>query len=125
MPTSIANNYHFMAKLAKNRMLKDPKNKGSFKERINSDIDTEFYYNVVKISLSAETIYNPISILVGKDLKQVPNSCEKQRTVFQVIKKFDEARALLKKELLLAAREKRNFELRDISVDPMEALCKL
>ena len=125
MPTSIASNYHFMAKLAKNRMTQDPKSTNSYKNRNISSGDVEFYYNVVKILLAQEKIYNPISRLVGKDLEQVPNSCDKQRTVFQVINKYNEVRLAIKKDLLRAIKENRNFEIRDISIDPCEMLRKL
>ena len=124
MPTSIRPNYHFMAKLAKNRMLNSEKSASIYNNCANSSIDAEFYYKVATILLAEETIYNPISRLVGKDLELVPNSSEKQRAVFQMINKYGEARTILKKDLLLAAQENRKFEIRDISVDPMEALCK-
>lgn len=125
MPTSIRSNYHFMAKLAKNRMLHTPKNTDTYNNRNNSYIDLDFYYKVATILLSDETVYNPISRLVGKDLELIPNSCEKQRTVFQVINKYDEARILLKKDLLQAVKENRKFQIRDISIDPLEMLSKL
>lgn len=125
MPTSITSDYHFMAKLAKNRMIKESKSVNTYKNKSNQVRDIDFYYNVVKILLSDEKIYNPISRLVGKDLEQIPNSCEKQRTVFQVINKYTEIRTLLKKDLINAIKEKRNFEIRDISVDPVEMLSKL
>ncbi|MDE5616638.1 MAG: hypothetical protein K2I78_02495 [Clostridia bacterium] len=125
MPTSITSDYHFMAKLAKNRMIKEAKSVNTYKNRNNQVKDVDFYYNVVKILLSTETVYNPISRLVGKDLEHIPNSCEKQRAVFQVINKYTEIRTLLKKDLLNAIRENRNFEIRDISVNPVEMLSKL
>ncbi|MDE6757745.1 MAG: hypothetical protein K2J89_00535 [Clostridia bacterium] len=124
MPTSIVADYHFMAKLAKNRMIKEPKSSNSNRNRPTST-DSDFYYTAVKIMTSDEKVYDPISRLVGKDLKQVPNSSDKQRTVFQVINKYHEVRATLKKDLLLAKKENRNFELRDITIDPNEMLKKL
>ena len=39
--------------------------------------------------------------------------------------KYTEIRTLLKKDLINAIKEKRNFEIRDISVDPVEMLSKL
>ena len=124
MPTSIRPNYHFMAKLAKNRMLHSQNNPNSYDNRTNSSIDSDFYYKVATILLSDEKIYNPISRLIGKDLEQIPNSSEKQRAVFQVINKYDEARTVLKKDLLQAVKENRKFQIRDISIDPTEVLCK-
>ena len=124
MPTSITADCHFMAKLAKNRMIQESKSTGPYKNRPSSD-DVDFYYNAVKILTSNEKVYHPISILVSKDLKQIPNSCEKQRTVFQTINKYNEVRNALKKDLLLAIKENRNFEIRDISIDPVEMLSKL
>lgn len=125
MPTSITSDYHFMAKLAKNRMIKEAKTVNTYKNRNNQVKDVDFYYNVVKILLSDEKVYNPISRLVGKDLESIPNSCEKQRVVFQVINKYTEIRTLLKKDLLNAIKEHRNFQIRDISVNPIEMLSKL
>ncbi|MDE7328272.1 MAG: hypothetical protein K2N57_00780 [Clostridia bacterium] len=125
MPTSITSDYHFMAKLAKNRMLKEGKSLGAYKNRTFPVSDIDFYYNVVKIILAAQKVYNPISILVGKDLEQIPNSDEKQRTVFQVINKYSEVRSVLKKELLIAIRENRQFEIKDISVNPCELLARM
>lgn len=125
MPTSITSDYHFMAKLAKNRMLNESRLLGSHKNRPFPAEDTDFYYNVVKILLSADKVYNPISVLIGKDLEHIPNSDEKQRAVFQVINKYSEVRAVLRKEVSLALRENRKFELNDISVDPASLLARL
>ena len=125
MPTSLTSDYHFMAKLAKNRMIKEGKSLGSYKNRSFPVSDIDFYYNAVQIILSERKVYNPISILVGKDLESIPNSDEKQRTVFQVINKFSEVRNVLRKELLLAIRENRRFEIKDLSLDPVDLLSKL
>ncbi|MDE7337413.1 MAG: hypothetical protein K2N32_04790, partial [Clostridia bacterium] len=47
MPTSITSDYHFMAKLAKNRMIKEAKSVNTYKNRNNQVKDVYFYYNVV------------------------------------------------------------------------------
>ena len=54
MPTSITSDYHFMAKLAKNRMIKESKSVNTYKNKSNQVRDIDFYYNVVKILLSDE-----------------------------------------------------------------------
>ena len=125
MPTSITSDYHFMAKVAKNRMIKEGKSLSAYKNRSFPASDVEFYYSVVQIIRSEQKVYNPISILIGKDLELIPNSDEKQRAVLQVINKYTEVRDVLRKELLLAIRENRKFEIKDLSIDPLDLLSKL
>ncbi len=126
MPTSLDFNYHFLAKMAKSRLVKEAGSQSrASKPRLPLSIDLDFYYKVVKILASEETVYNPISRLIGKDLERIPDSCEKQRVVLDVINRYSQVRHMLKRDLTLALKEKRNFELRDITVDPVRLLQKL
>lgn len=43
MPTSITSDYHFMAKLAKNRMIKESKSVNTYKNKSNQVRDIDFY----------------------------------------------------------------------------------
>ena len=129
MPTSIDFDLHFLAKKAKCRL--NCKKQYSMsdglsplalrnKEKANSD-----YYKVVKMLISKETIYDPISRLIGKALSSIPDSAEKQRIVLETCNMFMLMRQRFKRNLLVALREGKHYVYKDVEVAPKEILSKL
>lgn len=123
MPTSIDTSVHFLAKKAKSRLTErnenTPKEYNKYVQR-----EKETYQMILKMA-TEDIIYNPISILVGKDLKTIPDSSEKQRTVLEISRYADGIRKRVRSDLAKKARDNETVVIDGKEYDPLDILRKL
>ena len=124
MPTSYDTNLHFLAKKAKNRLSGrediEMSDYNKYLARVN-----ETYMMILRMAIEEETVYNPISRFVGKDLKSIPDSSEKVRTVLETSSHVSEVKKIVKADLIKKARMGEPMIFEDVAYDPMDILRKL
>ena len=124
MPTSYDTNLHFMAKKAKNRLTSrgdESQNEYSkYLKRVN-----ETYMTILKMAIEEQIVYNPLAVYLGKDLKSIPDSSEKVRTVLETSSYVDEVRKLVKADMLKKLRAGESVTVDGVEYDPLDILRKL
>ncbi len=94
MPTSYDTNLHFLAKKAKNRLAgRDEETQSDYNKymkRVN-----ETYMTILRMTIKEDIVYNPIAIYLGKDLKSLPDSSEKVRTVLETSSYVSEVKKMV------------------------------
>ena len=124
MPTSYDTNLHFMAKKAKNRLTSrgdESQNEYTrYLKRLN-----ETYMKILRMAIEEQTVYNPISIYVGKDLKSIPDSSEKVRTVLETSSFVDEVKKLVRADMNKKIRNSEPVVVDGVEYDPWDILRKL
>ena len=124
MPTSYDIDFHYFAKKAKSRLSGHDERKTSeynkYTQRAN---DT--YSLILRMATEEETVYNPIARFVGKDLKSVPDSSEKIRTVLETSKYVGEVRQRVRTDLVKKARNNEPVYIDGKEYDPLDLLRKL
>lgn len=124
MPTSIDTTVHFLAKKAKSRLSgRNENTPNEFNKYVQRDKET--YQMILKMATEEETIYNPISRFVGKDLKNIPDSIEKQRTVFEMSRYIEGIRKRVRIDLVKKARENESVVVEGKEYDPLDLLRNL
>ena len=123
MPTSIDTSVHFLAKKAKSRLSGRNENApNEYNKYVQRERET--YQMILKMT-TEDTVYNPISRLVGKDLKTIPDSSEKQRTVLEISRYADGIRKRVRRDLVIKARENETVNVDGKEYDPLDLLRKL
>lgn len=124
MPTSYDIDLHYLAKKAKSRLSShnevSPNEYNKYIQRAN---DT--YLLILKMVTEEHTVYNPISRFVGKDLKNVPDSSEKIRTVLETSRHVGEIRQRVRSDLIKKARNNETVNVDGKEYDPLDLLRKL
>ena len=124
MPTSIDTTVHFLAKKAKSRLTgrneNTPNEYSKYAQR-----EKETYQMILKMATEEETIYNPISRFVGKDLKSIPDSSEKQRTVLETSRYTDSVRKRVRSDLVKMSRNNEILVIDGKEYDPLDILRRL
>ena len=123
MPTSIDTSVHFLAKKAKSRLSgRNENTPNEYNKYVQREKET--YQMILKMA-TEDIIYNPISILVGKDLKTIPDSSEKQRTVLEISRYADGIRKRVRSDLVKKARDNETVIIDGKEYDPLDILRKL
>lgn len=124
MPTSYDTNLHFLAKKAKHRLSgrkeKPQSEHNKYVKRVN-----ETYSTILRMSIEEQTVYNPLSVFVGKDLKSIPDSSEKIRTVLETSSHVSEVKKMVRADMLKKVRNGEYVVVDGIEYDPMDILRKL
>lgn len=124
MPTSYDTNLHFLAKKAKNRLTsrgdEEQSEYNKYLKRVN-----ETYTTILRMAIDEQTVYNPISIYVGKDLKSIPDSSDKVRTVLETSSHVSEVKKLVKSDMIKKIRAGEMVVIDGIEYDPLDILRKL
>lgn len=124
MPTSYDTNLHFLAKKAKNRLVsrdeatQNENNKYMVKVR-------ETYMMILRMAIEEQTVYNPISRFVGKDLKTIPDSSEKIRTVLETSSHVSEVKKIVRADLVKKDRSGEPVIVDGVEYNPLDILRKL
>ncbi|MDE6275931.1 MAG: hypothetical protein K2M75_05265 [Clostridia bacterium] len=124
MPTSLDTNLHYLAKKAKSRLSGRNEDKPvEYNKYVQRAKDT--YQLILKMATEEQTVYNPISRFVGKDLKNVPDSSEKVRTVLETSRHVDEVKQRVRADLIKKARNNETVVIDGKEYDPLDLLRKL
>ena len=124
MPTSIDTSVHFLAKKAKSRLSGRVEDTPSEYNKYAQKYE-ETYQKILKMATEEETVYNPISRFVGKDLKNIPNSSEKVRIVLETGRYIEEIKKRVRADLWKKVRQTEKVVVDDKEYDPMDLLRKL
>ena len=124
MPTSYDTNLHFMAKKAKNRLTSRGDESQNEYTKYSKKI-SETYMTILKMAIEEQTVYNPLSIYLGKDLKSIPDSSEKVRTVLETSSYVGEVRKLVRADMLKKVRNGEPVIVDGVEYDPLDILRKL
>ena len=124
MPTSYDTNLHFLAKKAKNRLVgrnETTQNEyNKYLTRVN-----ETYMMILRMAIEEQTVYNPISRFVGKDLKTIPDSSEKVRTVLETSSHVSEVKKIVRADMVKKDRNGETVVVDGVEYDPLYILRKL
>ena len=124
MPTSYDTNLHFLAKKAKNRLA--GRNETTQTEYTQYMTKVKETYNMIlRMAIEEQTIYNPISRFVGKDLKTIPDSSEKVRTVLETSSHVSEVKKIVRADLVKKDRNGEPVIVDGVAYDPLDILRKL
>ncbi len=124
MPTSYDTNLHFLAKKAKHRLAgRDDQSQNVYNKYINRVNET--YLMILRMAIEEHTVYNPISIYLGKDLKSVPDSSEKVRTVLETSSYVNDVRKIVKADMVKKVRNGEPVVVDGVEYDPLDILRKL
>ena len=124
MPTSYDTNLHFLAKKAKNRLAGRNDSTQSEYNKYMSRVN-ETYMMILRLAIEEETVYNPISRFVGKDLKTIPDSSEKVRTVLETSSHVSEVKKIVRADLVKKDRKGEPVIVDGVAYDPLDILRKL
>ena len=124
MPTSYDTDLHFLAKKAKNRLVghndAKPDEYNKYMKRVN-----ETYMMILRMAIEEQTVYDPIARFVGKDLKSLPNTSEKVRTVLETSSHVSEVKKIVRADLIKKARAGEPVIVDGVEYDPLDILRKL
>ena len=124
MPTSYDINLHFLAKKAKNRLTsRNESTTNEYNKYVQKANDT--YIKILKMIANDETVYDPIARFVGKDLKSVPDSSEKVRTVLETSNYVNQVKQRVRFDLVKMSRDNELVEIDGKFYDPLDLLRKL
>ena len=124
MPTSYDTNLHFLAKKAKNRLTgRDEETQTEYNKYINRVKET--YMMILRMAIEEQTVYNPISRFVGKDLKTIPDSSEKVRTVLETSSHVSEVKKIVRADMVKKDRNGESVIVDGVEYDPLDILRKL
>ena len=124
MPTSYDTNLHFLAKKAKNRLAgRDEETQSDYNKymkRVN-----ETYMTILRMTIKEDIVYNPIAIYLGKDLKSLPDSSEKVRTVLETSSYVSEFKKMVKADMIKKTRTGEPVIVDGVEYDPSDILRRL
>ncbi|MCI8421221.1 MAG: hypothetical protein K2O86_06240 [Clostridia bacterium] len=124
MPTSYDTNLHFLAKKAKNRLAgRDEETQSDYNKymkRVN-----ETYMTILRMTIKEDIVYNPIAIYLGKDLKSLPDSSEKVRTVLETSSYVSEVKKMVKADMIKKTRTGEPVIVDGVEYDPSDILRRL
>ncbi len=124
MPTSYDTNLHFLAKKAKNRLAgRDEETQSDYNKymkRVN-----ETYLTILRMTIKEDIVYNPIAIYLGKDLKSLPDSSEKVRTVLETSSYVSEVKKMVKADMIKKTRTGEPVIVDGVEYDPSDILRRL
>ena len=124
MPTSYDTNLHFVAKKAKNRLAgRDEETQSDYNKymkRVN-----ETYMTILRMTIKEDIVYNPIAIYLGKDLKSLPDSSEKVRTVLETSSYVSEVKKMVKADMIKKTRTGEPVIVDGVEYDPSDILRRL
>ena len=124
MPTSYDTNLHFLAKKAKNRLAgRDEETQSDYNKymkRVN-----ETYMTILRMTIKEDIVYNPIAIYLGKELKSLPDSSEKVRTVLETSSYVSEVKKMVKADMIKKTRTGEPVIVDGVEYDPSDILRRL
>ena len=124
MPTSYDTNLHFLAKKAKNRLAgREDATQTEYNKYLNKVNET--YMMILRLAIEEQTVYNPISRFVGKDLKTIPDSSEKVRTVLETSSHVSEVKKMVRADLVKKDRRGEPVIVDGVAYNPLDILRKL
>ena len=85
----------------------------------------ETYMTILRMTIKEDIVYNPIAIYLGKDLKSLPDSSEKVRTVLETSSYVSEVKKMVKADMIKKTRTGEPVIVDGVEYDPSDILRRL